>query len=97
MYTNFITFILVPSSNPKYYTARILGNLKELDLPTRIHEKTGAEVPVTHFPLPLAYVVKVFGKRVKPTAKFSALWIHTTAEDSEYGYSENSLQAVTPL
>ena len=97
MYTNFITFLLLPSSNKNYYTARIYGNLKELELPTRVDEKTGKELPVTSFPLHINYVNKVFGKRLKPGAKFSALWLHTTAEDSEYGYSENSLQAVTPL
>jgi hypothetical protein len=98
MYTNFITFLLLPSSKNKlYYTARIYGNLKELELPTRICEKTGKELPVTSFPLHINYVVKVFGKRVKPGAKYSALWLHTTEDESEYGYSENSLQAVTPL
>jgi len=98
MFTNFITFILLPSSNNKlYYTARVYGNLRELDLPTRIDEKTGKELPVTSFPLHINYVNKVFGKRVKPGSKYSALWLHTCADDSEYGYSENSLQAVTPL
>lgn len=98
MYTNFITFMLLPSSKNKlYYTARIYGNLKELELPTRICETTGKELLVTSFPLHINYVNKVFGKRVKPGSKYSALWLHTTAEDSEYGYSENSLQAVDPL
>lgn len=97
MYTNFITFLLLPSKNSSYYTARVYGNLRELDLPTRIDEKTGKELPVTSFPLHINYVNKVFGKRVKPGSKYSALWLHTTEDDSEYGYSENSLQAVTPL
>jgi hypothetical protein len=97
MYTNFITFLLLPSKNKLYYTARIYGNLSELHLPILIDEKTGKELPVTSFPLHINYVVKVFGKRVKPGSKYSALWHHTIADRSEHGYSENSLQAVTPL
>jgi hypothetical protein len=98
MFTNFITFLLLPSSKNKlYYTARIYGNLKELELPTRICPVTGKELLVTSFPLHIHYVHKVFGKRVKPGSKHSALWLHTVAEESEHGYSENSLQAVTPL
>jgi hypothetical protein len=97
MYTNFITFIIVPSKNPKFWTARIYGNLKELELPTRICEVTGKELLVTSFPLHVAYATAVFGKRLKQGTRFSALWLHTIAEESEHGYSENSLQAVTPL
>lgn len=82
MYSNFIKFALMPSKNPKFFTAYLLG--------------TYADAPVSQFPLPVNYVHKLVGKNVQPGAQFSALWLYTAPND-ENPYSHHNLKMVTPL
>ncbi len=84
MYTNFIKFLLMPSKNPQFYTAYLLGFY--------------AEAPVQQFPLHVNYVHKIFGKHIQPGAQYSALWMYTEAnEDLGIKYSHHSLKMVQPL
>lgn len=82
MYSNFIKFALMPSKNPKFFTAYLLG--------------TYADAPMLQFPLHVNYVHKVFGKHIQSGARFSALWLYTEANE-ENEYSQHSLKMVTPL
>jgi hypothetical protein len=97
MLVNYITFVVMPSKNPLFVLVRLCCPIKDLDLPTRLDDKTGKELPVVSFPLHLNYAEKVFGKKVKPGKKFTAMWFHTPEEESETGYSQDSLHSVTPV
>lgn len=96
MFTNYINFVLLPSKNPEFMMAVLIGNLKDLDLPTQLNEETGKDMPITRFPLHVKYASACI-EDIRPGRKFAALWTYTTPKENGTEFGHSNLSSISPL